>query len=391
MKQLFDETLVNMFTNQLYNQSYMFYACMIGKFQLRFDNSNKAVADIQFKINKYILTINPSMFNKHCLEFRMGILKHECLHVIAKHLERFSGYKMDNRLNYSADCSINQLIDKNHLLPNAITFEYIQSLVDEPLLELQSAEYYYEKLANIDLGDQSDGHGQWDDSIGEDDMIDSITDDIIKDATQATTKMCGKIPTKINQILSVKKKRTVSWKRILRNLIHTSPGGKESTLKRPNRRFPDRLDIKGSKRSKKFNILVVWDVSGSVSDKASRRVLSEVKSIHDTMTKLSEMNLIQVDTEAFKPTKFTSKTRAIIRKGKGGTNLYPAMVMAKKERVPYDCVIVLTDGYLTQEDVDKFANHPKRVPIIWLITKGGNKANNILNNGESKRFSVVRL
>lgn len=393
MRKSIDETIANMFTNSNYNQKYMFYACIVGKCKIEFNNTMKHNACISFKSNHYILTINHNRFSTHSLPRRMGILKHECLHIINKHISRFSSVKMSDNVNAACDCAINQLIDSDHLLHTAIDLEFLNYICGKQLKQLESAEYYYNELSKIDYQPEEpdSSHESWNDSNCDDEIIEVSTDKIIDESIKQTQKLNGDYPKGLQTNLIIRKGENVKWKNILRNIIHSTRSGKLKTIKRPNRRFSDRSDIKGVKRDRKFNILVVWDVSGSVSNKASMQVLNEIKSIHDTTTSLSTMTLIQVDTVAYKPTEFTHKTKFIQRQGNGGTMLYPAIIKAEKEDIKYDCLIILTDGYLDEDDVYKFANNKNKSPVIWLITKRGNLANNIISKNYSKRFSVVRL
>ena len=397
MRKCIDETLVNMFTNSEYNNSYIFYACIIGKCKIKYDNTLTIPTNIKFVVNHYELTINIDLFSKFPLVQRMGTFKHESLHIINKHISRFKDIEHSISVDMACDCAINQLIESEHLPHNSIDLAFLNLVTGEELEVLQSAEYYYNKLNASNFEDEYEielpdvDHAEWEESKGETDVIEMSTDKMINDSINETVKMSGKLPLGIQKNISIKKGHTVKWKTILRNIIHSTRSGKLPSIKRPNRRFPNRMDIKGTKRNRKFNLLVVWDVSGSVTNRDSKQVLNEIKSIHESSTSLSKMMLIQVDVEAYKPEEFTSKTKSIERKGNGGTDLYPAIVRAKRENINYDCVIVLTDGYLSECDINAFANNPNTSPVIWIIVKGGNKSNLLLSKHYCKRFSVVRL
>lgn len=387
MRKSLDETLANMFTNPIYNKSYIFYACVIGKCKINIDNNSNYVAYIKFDKTKYILTINDNMFSSHSLVKRMGILKHECLHIINKHVFRFKG--LDNkRAKLACDCSINQFIEPSHLLDDAIDLEYLEYLANKSLKPLQSAEYYYNMLEDVNLDDENVSDN-WDESEFSEDIIETVTEKIIVDSLNETKTMQGDNPHGLIKSLSIKKGKKVTWKRALKRVISSVSGSKKPSIKRPNRRFPERRDVKGNTRDLKFDLLVVWDVSGSVSNKTSINLLNEIKSLHSANTKLSKMMLIQVDTEAYKPQEFTNKTKMITRLSNGGTYLNPALERAKREKIHYDCIVVLTDGYLDHSDIMKFTKCKK--PVIWIISKNGNKNNTVLNSSTSKHFYVVRL
>lgn len=82
----------------------------------------------------------------------------------------------------------------------------------------------------------------------------------------------------------------------------------------------------------------------------------------------SDLTLIQVDTKPHKPEKFTASTKLFERKAHGGTFLSSAIEMAKTENIEYNGVVVVTDGYLAQEDLHNF--YIKK-PVIFLITENG--------------------
>ncbi len=92
---------------------------------------------------------------------------------------------------------------------------------------------------------------------------------------------------------------------------------------RSDRRFPQRTDLRGKTKDRMFNLLVVSDVSGSVSDTALLALWGEVQHICD-ITKTA-VDLIQVDSNPFPPEKLEKKTKLIERKAQGGTVLSPAL------------------------------------------------------------------
>lgn len=152
---------------------------------------------------------------------------------------------------------------------------------------------------------------------------------------------------------------------------------------RKDRRFPNRDDLRGKTKDRMFNLLVVADVSGSMDDNAVIQTLGEVRHICE-MTK-TDVDLIQIDTQAYTPEKLTKKTKTFTRKGNGGTSLHPALEMAKEHKIDYQAVVVLTDGGLWDGDIDHFEALNKKV--IWLVESGG-RIMPAMNNGKMQAFQL---
>jgi len=378
-----------MFTDNDHSRNYMFYASLLSRCKLVFDDNFDAPAAIHFDVDKYVLTINNSVFSDFSILIRIGILKHEALHIINKHIERFSKIGYTKLVNYACDCSINQFIMPEHLPYDHISLEFLSDLCGEDLEHNQSAEYYYNKISHLE--DENIDNNWGESNIVDDNTIDFFTDTLIDEAIEDTKNMNGRYPKINDKKLGLIASSIVDWKRHLRKIFTSQRQGKIKTNKKPSRRFPKREDIQGVKKDSKFNILVVADVSASVSDKETIELMSSIKSIHSQCAKMSKMTVIQVDTVAYTPEEFTKNTNIMTRKGKGGTALYPAIERAKQDNIQYDCVLVLTDGYLFKDDVKNFENDKYNTPIMWMISKKGNKSDNLLHGSTSKKFTVLRL
>lgn len=405
------DTIVAMLTPAgQYGQSYMFYGHIIAKCRKRIMPELQAPAAITFKHDAYELMINPEMFEKFPLEARLGVLKHEMLHILNGHLNR-----IDDRVmlgwNYATDCAINQLIDRDHL--PKITKEDLEGADPEIVKELtakgkmpkvgdiqgilpenypakkgvkvptnETAEHYYTLLedpkdpqgngsnssSSSSIGDGMDDHSVWQEVEGDPELQKDITKKMIEDAMNNTQKARGNLPSQVSDWLSIhSRKAELDWRKVLRNIVGNKRANTRRTLMRRDRRFPNRPDIKGKTKDRTFNLLIVSDVSGSVDDNALLALLGEVQHIC-TVTNTA-VDLIQVDAQAFAPEKLSKNTKIIERKASGGTILHPALEMAKQHRIDYNAIVVTTDGYLSSNDVYEFQKTNKRV--IWLIEPNG--------------------
>jgi predicted metal-dependent peptidase len=150
---------------------------------------------------------------------------------------------------------------------------------------------------------------------------------------------------------------------------------------RLDRRFPSREDLRGKVKDRTFDLLVVADVSGSMSHDALISTIGEVRHICD-VTK-TDVDLIQVDTFAHDPEKLSKKTKILERKGTGGTYLSAALDKANEHGLNYNAVVVVTDGGLLSSDVSKFRALNKK--IIWLIESNGYILDE-MNEGKMQSF-----
>ena len=92
-----------------------------------------------------------------------------------------------------------------------------------------------------------------------------------------------------------------------------------------------------------------------------------------------------MDTQPCKPEKLKKTTKVIERKACGGTFLSPAFKMAKDHKLNFNAIVVTTDGYLSDSDVEAFEALNMRV--IWLIEKDGHIMPS-MNNGLMQAFQL---
>ena len=410
-----DDTLAAMFSNIEYRTDYLFYAHMIGQCSIKIEPNLPSCAGVMFSVDHYNLLINPEKFDEFTLVERLAILKHEMLHILYGHLDR-----KENRVhlpwNYSTDCALNQHINSEHLPKVGVTPESLGKAIGITVPKNQSSEFYYDLLKqqmdeqkdkqNQDSdkdGEPQEGDGQpggksqgpsmpelmdshetWEQSVGDEDLQQDMTKKMIDKAQVETIKSKGTVPSQCSDWLEMfSRKSEVDWRKVLRGITGNKRVGKRSTIMRTDRRFPHREDLRGKTRERMFNLLVVADVSGSMGDEALLKTLGEVQHICE-MTR-SDVDLIQIDTQAYTPEKLSKKTKIIERKGNGGTELSPALEMAKKYKIDYNAIVVLTDGGLWNNDIDHFKKTGKKV--IWLIEPHGTILPD-MNTGRMQAFQL---
>lgn len=391
----FDEAIVAMSVAQSeYFKEYTFYLHLLAQCRVVFDTTLQAPAGVNFKNDHYNLYINPSPaigFTKNettgemepilgfCsdmpLEHRIGILKHEMLHIALGHLIRVGELDF-MKYNIASDCALNQEINRDHL-PEYAIYPDNYPTKKQNILWKETAEYYYELIDDKSMEQQSQGEGGsgcvddhtlWEDNEGDATLQQELTKNMVEKAGNEAIKAAGKLPTNYSDMLdNLMVRREVDWKRVLRAIVGNKRALVKKTLLRRDRRMPFANWLKGRTKNRVFELGVISDVSGSVNSEALKLLWGEILSICDLFN--SPVQMIQIDTEPTKPEQLTKDSKAIERKAHGGTILAPAIEQFRKYNVNYDALVVTTDGFLFEDDIEPFRKLGK--PVIWLIEPHG--------------------
>lgn len=400
-----DDAIVNMLSSTVYQKEALFYAHIVAQMNIKIRPDMNAPAGITFTIDHFTLYVNMELFSQYSLDDRIFILIHECLHITMGHLDdtgRLCGDHINHRnANLAEDCAINQLINmtvpKDAILPN--------NLLKDPLIKVkskQNSEFYYNLLDNepeekqecngdceaSESGKGDDGepcdcncksnsqsnsqkqgklidtHETWDESTGDKDLQKDITAQLIEKAIENTLKERGTLPQNIEHMMNMfKRKAQIDWKKVLKNMVGQKKVGKRPTIMKRSRRFQNRPDIKGYTKDRMFELVVIVDISGSMSDKEIMTGLNEISAICKVFN--TTIKLIQVDSVVHKIETFTAKTRIFDRNGCGGTIMETGVKYIMDENIPYDGIVFISDGYI--EDVAAWNKQPKS-RVLWLCT-----------------------
>lgn len=409
----FDETIAVMSTNvnDEYYKMYNFYVHLIARCRIQFETDLQAPAGVYFSINKFVLVINPVLFNPFSLSQRLSILKHEMLHICYNHINRFP-IKVYNpyQANMAMDCAINQQIPKHHFgdlaseicLPENFTkMAKEQYNVDMTFPQNLTAEQYYELLEklkqeqknqkqnddsdNSSDGDDGDGSGKnknnkeennnnsgkspkiidshdiWERSEGSPQLAKEIAGDLLKRATQ---KARGHLPNNLNEMLEVLfEKPQINWQQVTRRIVGNKKSNFRRVIYKPNRRMPGRHELKGSIKDTTFELVVVVDESGSMSNDEIIYGLNEIRQICKMQD--SKLKILHVDTEVKEISEFSHKSTNFNRKSSGGTHMYPAIEYLYNNKIQFDAILFITDGGI--ENLNSWDIKPNK-PIIFLTT-----------------------
>ncbi len=309
-----------------------------------------------------------TLSDKECL----SILQHEMAHLCFFHLTEHFKASNHTLMNIAMDASINQYIQ--NLPADCVTVESLSKQCGKNLELKRGAWYYYNELleyANknpkfMDQFNNIDSHDLWPgEEMGEAErtLYDNQIKSRLKETAEQIVKQAGKVPGELSSILeAIKNKPPVfNWKRYFRRLIGNSITSEiQLTRMRPSKRFPD---ARGIRMKRKPNIMVAVDTSGSISQDDLKDFFSEIHHIWKTGVNVT---VVEIDTKIQKIFEYKGN-QSIEVSGMGGTDLTDAITYYKQHRDFSSCII-FTDGYLST------FNLPVCQSLIWVITKGGNKA-----------------
>ena len=193
-------------------------------------------------------------------------------------------------------------------------------------------------------------------------------------------KMGGKVSRELQDLLTPK----VDWREALRDFVKTSTQGKDQTTwRRLHKRYIGCDIVMPSSYDEKVgSILIGIDTSGSIGGEELAGFLSEVKSICDEVSP-EKIDLLYWDThvashEVYQGSELSNLTETTKPAGGGGTSPECVPRYMKKEALEPECVIMLTDGYIGDQNPNDWAIGK---PILWCI-KGNERFNSNLVSGK---------
>jgi len=326
----------------------------------------------------------------------IGLLKHECLHLVFGHTtER----RRDPHLiwNYATDLAINSTIPEKELPEGGLipgkALSYEQDQLDqlsekekESFLKLskliasfpknKTSEYYFEKLISDDdikeyLENQEkviqigfDDHDGWDD-IPEDqkELIEGKIKEIIKEAAEeANNRNWGSITSEMRQEIMKMLSNEIKWESLLKRFCgFTKRDERRSSIRKLNRKYPGVHS--GFKKIYKPMIAVYIDESGSVSNQELSKFYAEL----DNLSNRTDFYVYKFDHRVDEKTSFLWKKNSrpdMHRSLTGGTCFNAVTKHAIKNKKKFDGYIVLTDGGAPKPDISRGLKR------CWILATG---------------------
>jgi len=352
------------------------------------------------------LMVNADFWKSLNDEHRYGLIKHEVLHIVLKHLFAMKRFSNKNLYNIAADIVVNQYISKEQLPEGGITlerFEYLEPVYNIKLERDKDVGYYYEKLSKvlktqpkiplsvyfqkngndsgkpsqIDLSDllanssqELERHKFWEEfekmSEGERKIAEYQANNLIKQTANRVRhkyKNYGNLPGGLVQMLegildSMKPK--FNWRRILRLFAATSNSSYlKNTIRRPSKRYGTTPGIKVKRRNR---LLLAIDTSGSIQMDELLEFFSEIYFI---WRQGSEITIVECDTRIHAEYAYKGFPPKKIH-GRGGTD-FNHPIQHGNEKILPDALIYFTDGYAPVPTITP------RYPVLWVISSNGLK------------------
>ena len=246
-------------------------------------------------------------------------------------------------------------------------------LLNDGFRGLDSGEVF-KLLEQIDGDDDTDGDSldehDWD---GAEELSQEDKDQLAKDidgAIRTGALLAGKQGGDMSRSFEQLMQSQVDWKEQLRDFVSTVCAGKgDSTWAKPNRRWLQLGMYMPSQISESVGRIVVGvDTSGSISQEAITKALSEVVAICDNVLP-EKIDLLYWDIdvashEIYTEDNYSGLVSSTKPAGGGGTDVSCVFNYIEKHKLDPQCVIVITDGYTPYPATSPY-------PTIWVMTENG--------------------
>ena len=364
---------------------YGFFLIMLNKL---WDSKRVPTAGVSKNGINYQLAINPEFWEGLSENHRLGLLKHELLHIAFGHLTTFFKFTNKKLANVAMDMEINQYIDKEYLPEGGID---IDNYDDSLNLERKAgARYYYDKLKQLqDEKDQNgtcgcaemDGllediengnvpdHSTWEEfenlTEAEQKLIEKQLQKVLSDAKEQTIKKRGTVPGEIEGVIVIDEivAPKFDWRGYIRRFTGVSTKVFTKKIRRKeNRRFSDNPGLKVKMRQ---HMLLAIDTSASVSNDELMEFMNEMHHIYKCGV---DITVIQCDTNIKSIEPYKGQKDLNVH-GRGGTEFDPVLEYFNENLKKYTSLVYFTDG-------ECYARVKPKGNVLWVISERSS-----MNNG----------
>ncbi len=328
----------------------------------------------------YQLAINEEFWTGLSDMHKMGLLKHELLHIAFGHLTSFSSFSNKKLANVAMDMEINQYIEDSWLPEGGIR---IEDYADLKLDKRAGCRYYYDQLLrlqdekdkngttgndamdklldNVASGDIPD-HSTWEEfddmTDAEKKLIEKQVQKILQDAKEQTVKKRGNVPGEIEGLIVVEEFTApkFDWKGYLRRFTGVSTKVFTKKIRRKeNRRYEDNPGLKIKMRQ---HMLLAIDTSGSVSDTELAEFMNEIHHIYKVGV---DITVVQCDTSIKSIEPYRGKNEISVL-GRGGTEFDPVLDYYNANLKKYTSLVYFTDG-------ECYTSVRPRGKVLWVLSE----------------------
>ena len=328
----------------------------------------------------YQLAINEEFWTGLSDDHKMGLLKHELLHIAFGHLVSFGSFSNKKLANIAMDMEINQYIEASWLPEGGIN---IDDYTDIQLDRKAGCRYYYDQLLrlqdekdkngstgdqamdnlldNIASGDIPD-HSTWEEfedmSEAEKKLIEKQVQKILQDAKEQTIKKRGTVPGEIEGLIVLDEvtKAKFDWRGYLRRFTGTSTKIFTKKIRRKeNYRYEDNPGLKIKMRQ---HMLLAIDTSGSVSNDELAEFMNEIHHIHKAGV---DITIVQCDTSIRSIEPYKGKNDLKVH-GRGGTEFDPVLDYYNANIGKYTSLVYFTDG-------ECYTSVKPKNRVLWVLSE----------------------
>ncbi len=353
-----------------------FYGLLLISLTKEFNDSIPTACVSKQDINLK-LTVNSKFWGDLDDKTKLGILKHELLHIGFFHFNLVDSFPNKKLLNVAADLEVNQYIQEEFKGEKWGGLELDgEEFKNLNLERKKGTKYYYEALqkemeqnpgsktsqALNDMMEGGDIHELWEQfeelTEAEKKLISKQVDHTLKEIAKEIKKsnpgsIPGELKSYIDKLFEVTNP-VLNWKEYLRRFSGSSVKIQtRKTRYKPNVRFKNNPALKITPRK---NTLVAIDTSGSVSENDLIEFFNEIHHIHKTGV---EITIVECDTKIQRIYEYKGKRDKIEVQGRGGTSFEPVFDYVKNEK-KFNNLIYLTDG-------EAFPPSTKLlIPVLWV-------------------------
>ena len=328
----------------------------------------------------YQLAINEEFWTGLSDMHKMGLLKHELLHIAFGHLTSFSSFSNKKLANVAMDMEINQYIEDSWLPEGGIRIEDYEDL---KLDKKAGCRYYYDQLLRLQDEKDKNGttgndamdklldnvasgnipdHSTWEEfedmTDAEKKLIEKQVQKILQDAKEQTVKKRGNVPGEIEGLIVVEEFTApkFDWKGYLRRFTGVSTKVFTKKIRRKeNRRYEDNPGLKIKMRQ---HMLLAIDTSGSVSDTELAEFMNEIHHIYKVGV---DITVVQCDTSIKSIEPYKGKNEISVL-GRGGTEFDPVLDYYNANLKKYTSLVYFTDG-------ECYTSVRPRGKVLWVLSE----------------------
>ena len=322
---------------------------------------------------------------------KIGLLKHELLHICFNHLEDREWFPNHELHNIAADLEINQYLTPEYYPMDGIIL--LSSFPELNLPEKAGTKVYYgllqqalDKSTSPSLQKLMDGltemngggglHPTWEefDGMSEADakLAKAQIEHQIKDIVNSqNNKGRGFIPAELQSWIDnmfEESEPAYDWKSYFRRFCGTSSKTyTKKTRRKLNKRFQENPALKIKTKKK---ILIGIDTSGSVSNEDLIEFFNEINHMYKTGVSIT---IAEGDASIHSVYEYKGDVPDKVT-GRGGTDMNPFITYFNEHR-EFNSLIILTDGHIGENTVKTFK------PMMMVICSSGDDVESVKENG----------